>query len=115
MKKLILLILTLALSLAAISSCKVKDNGGNNDGGSNNPSTGDVEDAIWSSDITLGIVLEQGTTWDAIAFYDELCALIDSVPDFVSENADPYDHEFVFGNTSRQVSQMAYKMLDPSR
>ena len=112
MKKLILLMLVLALSLAAISSCKSNAGGGNDNGGNNNPSTGDVEDAIWSSDITLGIVLEQGTTWDAIAFYDELCALIDSVPDFVSENADPYDHEFVFGNTTRQVSQMAYKMLD---
>ena len=53
-KRLLALFICTLLFIAALSSCKVKDKGGNGGGNAD-------DNVIWSPDVTLGIVLEKGT------------------------------------------------------
>ena len=105
-----LALLLCAVVALSLFSCKVKGND-NNGGGSNGGNIVEEANTIWSPSITLGIVLEQGFEYPD-AFFNKVSELTGKVPVLLSENSDPYAHEFVFGNTSRKISQSAYRMLE---
>ena len=102
-KKILTLLLSAVLCLAVLSAC-----GNNNSGTGAQTDDGD----IWSPDITLGIVSEPGLEWGVNDFFRSIVQLTGKIPVLLGEKNEPYDHEFVFGNTTREISKTAYKMLD---
>ena len=114
MRKIALLLLTLLICISAFSSCKLLNRGDKNNGGDGASDGENIEGVVWSPDVTLGIVSEAGVEWGAYDFYSEIYELTGQLPQFVGEDSSPYYHEFVFGNTKREISEKAYKRLDRS-
>ena len=106
-KKIIAFLVCIILCISALSSCKLFARGDKDKGDG-----GEVSGVIWSPEITLGMVNEAGLEWGANEFFNSIVDLTGNVPQFVSEDAEALDHEFVFGNTKRPISAAAYKRLD---
>ena len=117
MKKFIFICLLAITCFSILASCKtesedIKNNDTEIENEKNHSTEVSNESAIWSSEITLGIVAEQDTDWDFYGFMIEIYSLTGKIPTLISEDSTPYDHEFVFGETSREISKSAYLRLE---
>ncbi len=109
MKKILLILLMLSLCLMMLASCKSQ----NGDGKINDtPDGGNNQNVIYSPDITPILVLGNGVTENDVravrtAYYRQTEKEIA----LVKADSSPAEHEIIVGETERDISKRAYRVL----
>ncbi len=121
LKKVIPTILASLLLLFSLTSCFENTDKENNNSGSQ----GDIQDsggkedsvtpinenAVWGKGIELRVIIPGGSGIDIIDFVSSISSLTGTSAVPASDAAPKADHEFIIGNTNRDLSEKAYEKL----
>ena len=117
MKKRILCLLVMCVTLFALTSCIFKKPDGG--GGEKDPPSGDtggttdVEGVVFSPEVSASVIKARGDeTLDLKPVTEKLFSLTGKLTLLNTDASSPEKHEIIFGNTSRELSSEALSLLD---
>ena len=104
MKKLCSFMICIFLCAFALCACRTSDTPVKPDGGDSN--------MIFSSNTRVQIICNDLTSAHLPPVFEKVDSIIDYFPNVSDDSAEIAEHEIVIGETSRPISQKAYRLLD---